>query len=201
MNRSIKKALIEWLGHDHAKEYMDILDRAPTGPTEFHHILPRSLFPEFEKLKDNLVELSTYDHMEAHECLAKTLEPKMIYAFNFMFADDYRRYSKLHIDKKEILKQKKIKARANMAKIQSEKGKLRVGKLNTFFGKTHSEETKTTLSKVHKGKKLSDEHIAILVSCHKGKPKRKVECPHCGTMIAIHAKNRRHFDNCAHKEN
>lgn len=51
---------------------------------EIHHILPRSLFPEFEYEPENLVKLKMYDHFVAHFLIAKTKNPKMLYAFNMM---------------------------------------------------------------------------------------------------------------------
>lgn len=51
---------------------------------EIHHILPRSLFPEYEYEPDNLVKLSPYDHFVVHYIIAKTKNPKMLYAFNMM---------------------------------------------------------------------------------------------------------------------
>jgi hypothetical protein len=198
---NIENILKTWLPEDICQEYIDILHRPIVGKTEKHHILPRSLFPEHIKNPNNLIELSIYDHLEAHECLAKTNEHKMILAFNFMFTANYRRYSTLTEDQKLKVKVKRTKARLAMSDVKSEQGKLYIGEKNPFYGKTHSDETKAIISSHHKGKKLSADHIAILVACHKGKPKRKVKCPHCGQLIAIHAKNRRHFDNCAYKEN
>ncbi|UQS93669.1 homing endonuclease [Acinetobacter phage AC4] len=51
---------------------------------EVHHILPKSLFPEYEYEPSNLVKLTLYDHYVAHYIIAKTKNPKMLYAFNMM---------------------------------------------------------------------------------------------------------------------
>lgn len=51
---------------------------------EVHHILPKSLFPEYEYEPTNLVKLKLYDHFVAHYIIAKTKNPKMLYAFNMM---------------------------------------------------------------------------------------------------------------------
>ena len=51
---------------------------------EIHHILPRSLFPEYEYEPTNLVKLKLYDHFVAHYIIAKTKNKKMLYAFNMM---------------------------------------------------------------------------------------------------------------------
>ena len=49
--------------------------------TESHHILPKSLFPQFKKDKWNLVRLSAKDHFFAHYYLHKSIpkEPNMTY--------------------------------------------------------------------------------------------------------------------------
>jgi hypothetical protein len=52
---------------------------------EIHHILPKSVFPEYTKCKENLVILSAEDHYRAHEYLALAFDNKqMWYAFNMM---------------------------------------------------------------------------------------------------------------------
>lgn len=56
---------------------------------EIHHILPRSIFPEFIAAEWNLVKLSYAEHYVAHEilpkiCLNERDEYKMLYAWNFI---------------------------------------------------------------------------------------------------------------------
>ena len=53
--------------------------------TERHHILPRSLFPEFDKESWNIVELTMEDHIEAHRLLHSIFESnKTLLAYVFM---------------------------------------------------------------------------------------------------------------------
>ena len=200
MNIAIRRKAILWLKPRLAKKYFKILSAPPSGYCEHHHILPKSVFPEYSKEKENLVKIPVLDHFRAHEILASIDSYEMHLAFHMMFSQSIKRYSMLSLREKEEIASKQAQARKNMAQAQSIRKKGRfLGKENSFYGKTHSPEMKLKLSSVHKGKKLTDKHIAILVSCHKGKPKRKVKCPHCGIMIANHAKNRRHFDNCKEK--
>jgi hypothetical protein len=59
-----------------------VLDYATTEEyTESHHILPKSLFPQYKNDKWNLVNLSAKDHFLAHYYLHKALpkEPKMTF--------------------------------------------------------------------------------------------------------------------------
>lgn len=51
---------------------------------EIHHILPKSLFPEYKNTKENLIKLPYRVHYLAHFMLAKIFHDKMIYAFNSM---------------------------------------------------------------------------------------------------------------------
>lgn len=107
--------------------------------------------------------------------------------------------------------------------ILSAKGKLRIGELNSFYGKKHSEETKNIISdkkkgipsgmtpmlgKVHseetkqkisaggKGKKKPESMKKTLSDLKKGVARLKVVCPHCALVGAIGIMSRWHFDNC-----
>lgn len=52
--------------------------------TEQHHILPKALFPEYEKCSWNRVKLLAYDHYVAHYLLAFQKNSKMLHAINNM---------------------------------------------------------------------------------------------------------------------
>ena len=52
--------------------------------TESHHILPKSLFPEYEYDTNNLINLSPKNHYTAHLLLAKAYGGKMLYALNMI---------------------------------------------------------------------------------------------------------------------
>lgn len=193
----IKDKVGLWLG-DLADEYLSVVTRPPkTKHTEKHHILPRSLFPEYESCQENIVSLDILDHLEAHEVLAKTKNPKMIMAFWIMFSSSERRNLDLSEDE---LKTKYEKARVEMKRVKSEWGKTRVGELNSFFGKHHGDYAKRRISETYKGKKLSKEHAKSFGQAQKGVPKRKLECPHCHKMVPYNLINRWHNNNCKFKE-
>lgn len=193
----IKDKVGLWLG-DLADEYLSVVTRPPkTKHTENHHILPRSLFPEYESCQENIVSLDILDHLEAHEVLAKTKDPKMIMAFWIMFSSSERRNLDLTEDE---LKAKYEEARIEMKRVKSEWGKTRVGELNSFFGKHHGDYAKRRISETHKGKKLSKEHAKSFGQAQKGVPKRKLECPHCHKMVPYNLINRWHNNNCKFKE-
>lgn len=186
-----------WLG-DLSDEYLAVVTKPPkTKHTEEHHILPRSLFPEYANTPENIVSLDILDHLEAHEILAQTNEPKMIMAFWIMFSSSKRRNLDLN---EHDLRLKYEEARIEMAKVKSEWGKTRVGELNSFFGKTQTDLQKKRASETHKGKKLSSEHAKSFGQAQKGIPKRKLECPHCHQLVPYNLINRWHNDNCKLKE-
>lgn len=71
--------------------YIDFLEIKETKEEgEIHHILPRSLFPEFSdlgKFPFNGVNLLYSDHVKAHYLLTKVIDnDQMIFAFNMMFS-------------------------------------------------------------------------------------------------------------------
>lgn len=52
---------------------------------EIHHILPKSIFPEYSKDPDNLVKLTAREHFICHWLLTKIIStPKSIFAFQMM---------------------------------------------------------------------------------------------------------------------
>ena len=69
---------------DSLKKYLTLVMNYKTDEiyTELHHILPKSLFPQYKNDKWNLVRLSAKDHFYAHYYLHKALpnEPKMTFA-------------------------------------------------------------------------------------------------------------------------
>jgi hypothetical protein len=57
---------------------------------EVHHILPRAIFPEYEKTKNNLVSLSYREHIIAHYMLAKAVGGTMWFPVILM---SYRQFN------------------------------------------------------------------------------------------------------------
>jgi hypothetical protein len=53
--------------------------------TEVHHILPKSIFPEFKKDQENLVKLTAREHFICHWLLTKFIDDqKIVYALQMM---------------------------------------------------------------------------------------------------------------------
>ncbi|AWY10344.1 mobile endonuclease [Acinetobacter phage AM101] len=92
MNNAIELLNTKFNNLDIVNQYVDFINanKLPQDTDrsdvhyEVHHILPKSLFPEYEYEPTNLVKLKLYDHYVAHYIIAKTKDPKMLYAFNMM---------------------------------------------------------------------------------------------------------------------
>ena len=54
MNIAIRRKAILWLKPRLAKKYFKILSTPPSGYCEHHHILPKSVFPEYSKENQNV---------------------------------------------------------------------------------------------------------------------------------------------------
>lgn len=75
------------INHILLDEYFEFISKniIDIKPYERHHILPRSLFPDYIKNKNNIIKLSPRNHFLAHYLLAKACRVKpMIFAFNQM---------------------------------------------------------------------------------------------------------------------
>lgn len=93
--------------------------------------------------------------------------------------------------------------RLKMCKPKSEAGRASMAKARQAMTYRPSEETKQKTAQAllgrpspMKGKTHSDEARAKMREAGKGKPKAKVECPHCLKQIAVNTAKRWHFDNC-----
>lgn len=127
---------------DHQKIYDALINKAlcreiPEGYTETHHILPKSLFPEYANDPANLVILTAQEHMVAHLLLAKIYGGKMIYAASSM-SKDGKHGNKQYAWLKEQL-----------SRFLSES---RMGANNPMYGKKASDETRKKMSESRKGK-------------------------------------------------
>lgn len=77
------------IDHNYLQTYFSFLDQCSlnelTEQYEKHHILPKSLFPQLSKNRNNIIKLKPRDHFLAHYHLAKLIKEKQtIFAFNQM---------------------------------------------------------------------------------------------------------------------
>jgi hypothetical protein len=90
--------------------------------------------------------------------------------------------------------------RRAMSKPKSEDGRANIAKARLTTTYRPSEETKRKTSEALKGRIITDEHKAKIKAGLTGKPKAKIECPHCQKLASPAMAKRWHFDNCKDKE-
>lgn len=83
---SFKQILSEKFGESPLlDQYIELCSVDEDEKYEKHHILPRSLFPEYIRNRDNIARLSPYSHYIAHYYLACiTKDRRMVFALNQM---------------------------------------------------------------------------------------------------------------------
>ncbi|ATN93021.1 MobD-like homing endonuclease [Salmonella phage Melville] len=81
----LKAAFPQWEG---VNKYVEFIKTNSTklnkGHTQAHHILPKSIFPEYAKDPSNIVHLTHYNHFIAHAILSETKDYRMLQAINRM---------------------------------------------------------------------------------------------------------------------
>lgn len=118
---------------------------------EFHHILPKSIFPEYENTKENIVKLTLYDHFIAHYIIAKTKNPKMLYAFNmmnrakkYMNAHEIKEAAKLYESLKssfiEVVRKQALERAPMSLETRAKIGKATKGTVQTLSGRVCKKE-------------------------------------------------------------
>lgn len=109
---------------------------------ENHHILPKSIFPEYAKDKNNLILLTPREHFVCHKLLVKFTVGRdkrnmqaAIAAFNMNNPNQQRFFTSRQYN--EIRENYIISS---------------LGENNNFYGKKHTQETKYKISQKNKGK-------------------------------------------------
>lgn len=180
---------------------------------ENHHILPRSIFPQYIKDKDNIVRLSAEEHFKAHYYLWKFYKEelkdkvnarKMCFAFNCMKivlskCNNIDEMSKLYAEVREDF----AKASSEMMKGKrlSEETRRKISIAGK--GRHHTEETKKRISESKKGDKcylygkhLSEETKRKLSIAHKNiseETRRKMSEKSKGNKRALGMKHTEEF--------
>lgn len=123
-------------------EYFELCSKATEEPKYFerHHILPKSIWPEYDKCKWNKVKLSYQDHYRAHEllpliCLNRYDASKMARAWQLISVKhgefvDMTKYDLLRTLHKNMVMSDDFKAKLSKAQTgrkHLEETKLKIG--------------------------------------------------------------------------
>lgn len=133
-----------WLGRFEDNEltanYFEICSVVHEGKGERHHILPRSMWPEYEFCDWNVVNLSVENHYKSHEilpqvCLDDFDRQNMLFAWNMLNGKVKGIYGSESV---EVLRQMRIES------LRGEGNPMfgTKGSLSPNFGKKRDEETK-----------------------------------------------------------
>lgn len=128
---------------------------------ERHHILPKSLFPEYEKCKSNIVKLTYREHYVAHHLLFNIYKKADDKIGMHKMANAWMRMC-INTDGKHVS--------------QHEFEKARLAAVNANKNFRHSEASKKLIS-IHNANRggLSDEHKAKIGEANKGKKHSKTQ--------------------------
>lgn len=191
----------------------------PSGYIEEHHVLPKSMYPEFAKFSKhpwNRAYLTAREHFLAHWLLYKAYGGMMAFGFSRMrsMCLDHQRYFNLNSKSYEKLRRDLSLAMAEQKKgwkpspessarsaatrtgvKQSAEHRAKIALSNT--GVVFTEERKRRISEAKKGKSLPPRSAAHLEKLRA--PKHRKDCEHCGQSVALHLFKRFHGDNCKMK--
>lgn len=125
---------------------------------ERHHILPKSLFPEYIHEHWNLVLLTPQEHLLCHQLLIKMTKGKAYRSMLFAYWCMTVRVNK-HME------------RVIISATEYEKLRIEFSKAQQLGKKPCSESTKLKISQANKGRKPAANTIANSVNARKGKKK------------------------------
>ncbi|EOD5326739.1 NUMOD3 domain-containing DNA-binding protein [Vibrio parahaemolyticus] len=165
----IRNLLIEHYGcNEYLEKYLEIVSSDDDVEyTEAHHILPKSIWPQFKDFKEhpyNCVHLSAYHHFMAHYYFS--MATNACWHAVRMMANTRQETGFKNCSGAEIHEIASLyeSCRGNIK--LSEEHKAKIGAWQK--GKLKSESHKSKMSASHKGKKLSDETKAKIGASHKG---------------------------------
>lgn len=138
---------------------------------EKHHILPRSLYPDFLHTKENLVLLTAQEHYLAHKYLANMFpDTALVFAFWRLCTDGRGRHVSIEDYEAARLRVAELASLINTGRqpTKETREKLRLARL----GFKHPEEVKHKIAASNMGKTMSAESREKMSKAKRGKPGR-----------------------------
>lgn len=167
---------------------------------ENHHILPQSLFPEYDKEKWNKIFLTPREHLLAHYILAKALGGKHWISVNRMLKCENpyqhrKSFNKLNSVLYETWKIESSKAQSiicvnNRKNESQEVTDSRISKWKLSHG---NDKEKLERARI-KGSETYKKNLELGIT----KPTiiEKISCPHCEGLIAVGKRAEKHIYKC-----
>ena len=125
----------------------------PNQYFEFHHILPKSLFPNWTKRQSNLVALTAREHFFCHQLLIKIYPCGKMACALFKMMPNIAKY----------------RSSKDYEKIRKQAALLLLGENSPFYGKHHTDEAKQKNAEWHKMHKYAKEIYDKIHEKNKGK--------------------------------
>lgn len=157
----------------HLKRYVSMINHRLANPTEsqhteLHHILPRSLFPDYSSSDWNIVVVSLREHYILHIILAKALEDSSMWRSVYCMSN-FKKY--IFGVSSKVFESSKIKSKLYMSGINhpnhrgvqwSEEARIKRSKEMTnnqyALGSRHNNGFKLRQSKRYRGKSYEERH-------------------------------------------
>lgn len=163
--------------NEQTSEYLSIVKSPHSGKGEKHHILPVSIWPEYETCEWNLVNLSYKNHYRVHCLLPDMLEGEarasMLYAWNMMSGrhadcvDPAESYERFRIELNEIIREANTGRKWTDEQVET-KRKAMMGEANHQYGKTGEQSVWCGKVGPNKGRDWSEETRKIWCNQRKG---------------------------------
>ena len=139
---------------------------------EQHHILPKSLYPDFKDNEENIVLLTAREHYLAHKYLVQMFpNSPLVFAFWRLSTDNRGRTitAEEYEYAKKLVSAQSSKLNKGRKCSRATRDKLR----NARLGYKHSDEVKLKISKSHIGKRHAQETKLKMSIAKQGKPGNK----------------------------
>jgi len=198
-----------FLDNKYSKVYYRIVHNAKQNVNEYferHHIIPKCLDGELSP--SNIVKLTAREHFICHLLLIKMVDDKhkskLVYAAWQLGRKGNIKSRQYEYLKKQLSESYRGRKRKPFSvEWKNNMSLSKIGSKNNMYGKTHTNETKSLISKKRKGKLCGEDnpfygksHNEETIIKLREVNSRTSTCPHCGISGKSNVMKRWHFDKC-----